>query len=143
MNHDLKSLPENFARLLSGSRKGELRVNDRNFGLGDHVTLREWKPLPRGRYTGRVLTVIISDVQEVPSARTPGARAVLLSYETVGAEAPARRATRKAPDVFHVGQIFEFQAPDPAEGGDQVEPLRIRVAAVDKKSGRPTRFVPV
>lgn len=138
MNHDLKSIPANFSQIITGARKGELRVNDRNFGLGDTVTLREWKPLPRGRYTGRVATVLVTDVAPV-AERTPGARTVLLSYSLLGVERPARKASRKAPKKFHVGQIFEF----PAEEGSPEEPLRIRVAEVDKQSGKPTLFRPV
>jgi hypothetical protein len=50
--HTLKSWPEFFEPVLSGQKQFELRKNDRDFQVGDHVVLREWEP-NGDRYTGR------------------------------------------------------------------------------------------
>jgi hypothetical protein len=56
--HDLKTWPKQFCAILAGSKRYELRVNDRNFQEGDELMLLEWDP-KGGRYTGRhVLTTV-------------------------------------------------------------------------------------
>ena len=50
--HDLKTWPRQFSAILAGSKKYELRVNDRNFQEGDELMLQEWDPKTE-RYTGR------------------------------------------------------------------------------------------
>lgn len=52
MNHDIKCWPEFFKGILDGSKPFEIRVNDRNYALGDFVTIREWLP-HQARYTDR------------------------------------------------------------------------------------------
>jgi hypothetical protein len=62
MNHDLKSVSENFRQIVSGKRKSDLRLNDRNFVIGDTVTYREFSA-KHGRYTNAdSITVKISDI---------------------------------------------------------------------------------
>lgn len=46
MNHDLKIWPQFYSRVADGSKTFEIRDNDRNFQMGDTVTLREWDPEP-------------------------------------------------------------------------------------------------
>ena len=42
-NHpELKTWPKPFASILSGFKKHEIRVNDRDFREGDELCLREW-----------------------------------------------------------------------------------------------------
>lgn len=60
--HDLKIRPEYFKPVLSGKKKFEIRKNDRNFKVGDFLTLREYA---ENEYTGRreiyKITYILSD----------------------------------------------------------------------------------
>ena len=52
--HDLKILPEHFADVFEGSKRAEVRKNDRGFAVGDLLTLREWIPdAHASNYTGR------------------------------------------------------------------------------------------
>ena len=59
--HELKTWPIYFARVLSGEKTFELRKNDRDFGEGDTLRLREW-----GRntetYTGREVVRYVSHI---------------------------------------------------------------------------------
>jgi hypothetical protein len=45
MNHELKIIPQVFARFLDGSKTFEVVPND-GYQMGDTVTLREWDPTP-------------------------------------------------------------------------------------------------
>lgn len=42
--HELKCRPEYFSRVMSGQKTFEVRKNDRNFQVGDFVTLKEYDP---------------------------------------------------------------------------------------------------
>ena len=42
--HDLKTWPEVFNALMSRAKKHDIRVNDRDFRVGDELLLREWNP---------------------------------------------------------------------------------------------------
>ena len=55
--HELKIKPEYFEAVDSGSKRFELRKDDRNFHVGDRIELREWE---NGRYTGRNLVYFIT-----------------------------------------------------------------------------------
>lgn len=75
-HHSLKCHPAYFAQLWNGEKNFELRKNDRDFKVGDIVTLKEWDPekdpgeafreSPQfeydQRYTGRELTKRVSYV---------------------------------------------------------------------------------
>jgi len=52
--HQLKSWPEFFGPLLDGSKNFELRKNDRDYRVGDHLLLQEYEPRDQ-RFTGREL----------------------------------------------------------------------------------------
>jgi hypothetical protein len=54
-NHDLKIWPEYFTAMMFGNKSFEIRENDRDFKVGDYLTLREYGPKTK-EYTGRVLT---------------------------------------------------------------------------------------
>jgi hypothetical protein len=57
--HELKTWPKQFSATLSGFKKHEVRVNDRNYQEGDELLLREWNPDTQ-RYTGRHVLATIS-----------------------------------------------------------------------------------
>jgi hypothetical protein len=52
--HELKSWPDFFEPLASGSKKFEVRFNDRHFHVGDTLYIREFDDRT-GKYTGRSL----------------------------------------------------------------------------------------
>lgn len=52
MNHELKTIPRYYEDVRSGKKNFEVRFNDRNFQIGDELTLREWDP-EKQQYTGR------------------------------------------------------------------------------------------
>jgi hypothetical protein len=53
-SHELKILPEYFKAVVAGTKKFEIRNNDRDYHEGDLVVLREWGP--DFGYTGYVIT---------------------------------------------------------------------------------------
>lgn len=62
MRHEIKILPKYFrdvAAVGGGTKKFELRKNDRNYQVGDSVTLREWDG---AEYTGNEITLGITYV---------------------------------------------------------------------------------
>lgn len=64
--HDLKTVQPYFNDVSSGSKKFEIRKNDRNFKVGDLVVLREWnhkRQYASGYYIIVVITYIIKDNQ--------------------------------------------------------------------------------
>lgn len=62
--HDLKCWPEPFAALEAGTKRHEVRRNDRNYKVGDVLGIREWKPYADypggGYYTGRTLKMRVT-----------------------------------------------------------------------------------
>jgi Domain of unknown function (DUF3850) len=50
--HRVKSWPEFFEDVRNGSKTFELRKNDRDYQVGDMLTLQEWEPKQQS-YTGR------------------------------------------------------------------------------------------
>lgn len=57
-HHDLKSIPQHFKAVACCDKSFEIRFNDRDFQVGDSVTLREYIP-EEDRYTGAVLSAFI------------------------------------------------------------------------------------
>lgn len=55
MTHELKILPQYFEAIDSGDKTFELRLNDRDYHVGDMLYLREYSA-SCGGYTGRTLT---------------------------------------------------------------------------------------
>ena len=54
--HELKIWPEPYRAVRLGTKRFELRRDDRGFEAGDKLLLREWNPETE-TYTGRALTV--------------------------------------------------------------------------------------
>jgi hypothetical protein len=59
MTHALKTWPEFFKDISSGSKTFELRKDDRGFKPGDSVLLQEWDPSTK-KYTGEEIQVRIT-----------------------------------------------------------------------------------
>ena len=56
MIHELKILPEYFEPVIKGEKTFEIRVNDRDFKMGDYLALNEYWD---GKYTGRSCMVYV------------------------------------------------------------------------------------
>ncbi|PHR84502.1 MAG: hypothetical protein COA59_05990 [Colwellia sp.] len=57
--HNLKTFHNHFVDVISGNKKAEIRINDRNFKKGDYLNLQEFH---LGNYTGNEHKVIITHV---------------------------------------------------------------------------------
>lgn len=57
--HDLKTWPEYFDEVIAGRKTFEVRVNDRDYRVGDTLLLREYAP-EISRYSGRVTRQIVT-----------------------------------------------------------------------------------
>lgn len=64
--HNLKCWPEPFAALRCRVKTFEIRLNDRDFKVGDVLQLQEWSPLTN-KYSGesehRTVTFILDEEQ--------------------------------------------------------------------------------
>ncbi|MDC7288518.1 DUF3850 domain-containing protein [Blautia schinkii] len=59
-HHKIKILPEYFGQVATvggGKKRFEIRKNDRDYQVGDTVTLQEWEP--DSGYTGNEITIQI------------------------------------------------------------------------------------
>jgi len=64
--HELKITTANYWFVLSGVKKAEFRLNDRDYKEGDILKLREWLPEAKG-FTGEyvhVRVIHITDLSE-------------------------------------------------------------------------------
>lgn len=60
--HSMKSWPEYFQAIKSGSRTSDIRsMKDRNFAVGDILDLREWDPRT-SEYSGRELSAVVTHI---------------------------------------------------------------------------------
>jgi hypothetical protein len=69
MIHELKTWPRYFQMVLNGSKRFELRKDDRKYQPGDYLHLREYVPKD-DRYTGEELVVMVNDV--IRNLEVPG-----------------------------------------------------------------------
>jgi hypothetical protein len=88
--HLLKSWPKFFEPISTGIRTHELRRNDRNYQVGDHLELHEFDPTT-GAYTGRVSRVLITSMTSVDEPCAVSAEALhpgfcILSVRRVATE---------------------------------------------------------
>lgn len=60
--HTVKIAPKHLDAVVAGQKKAELRRNDRNYKVGDVLSLKEWK---HGKYTGREWSAVITHVLPV------------------------------------------------------------------------------
>lgn len=61
--HKLKLRPEYYEAIMSGKKRFEVRINDRDYRVGDIIEFKEWNET---KYTGRTsiyftITYILSD----------------------------------------------------------------------------------
>jgi hypothetical protein len=63
--HDVKIHPEHFEDVLAGRKRAELRLNDRDYKVDDHLTLMEWDE-DRQYYTGRKTNKVILHILAGP-----------------------------------------------------------------------------
>lgn len=61
MIHDLKTWPEYFEEVLSENKPFEVRLNDRDYKVGDVLNLREWENVYSGRVVSVLVTYVLSD----------------------------------------------------------------------------------
>lgn len=59
--HELKTWPTQYHEVCSRQKTFELRVNDRDFAVGDELLLREWEPTTKN-YTGRSVVVGVTSI---------------------------------------------------------------------------------
>lgn len=65
MHHDLKLFTKYFQPVVDCKKRSECRYNDRNFQVGDSITLHEGQPGVDGfEYTGRSISVNISYIDD-------------------------------------------------------------------------------
>lgn len=65
MHHDLKLFTKFFQPVVDGKKRSEVRLNDRNYEIGDTVTLYEGQPGLEGfEYTGRTVSAMISYIDD-------------------------------------------------------------------------------
>lgn len=84
--HELKTWPAPFSSVWDGSKKYEIRVDDRGYAVGDFLRLREYDPRGssyRGRFSDRAVLARVTYM-------TPGgqwglpANVCVLSIDVVG-----------------------------------------------------------
>ena len=65
MHHDLKLFTKYFQSVVDGRKRSEVRYNDRNYQVGDTITLHEGQPGLSGfEYTGRTVSCRISFIDD-------------------------------------------------------------------------------
>lgn len=82
--HELKTVPEYFRKVRNGKKTAELRLDDRDFMIGDKIILKEWKPRKKV-FTGYEVPCIITDITRLAYV-VPGdfdARWVMLSFDEI------------------------------------------------------------
>jgi Domain of unknown function (DUF3850) len=90
MTRDIKSDPEEFAKLESGEQTFLMRLNE-NYANGDMLTVREFDPR-RAHETGRTLMFNVKSIEsgeKNPAILSP--RYVIMSVEPIGAAEQGQR----------------------------------------------------
>ncbi len=98
MIHELKSWPEPFSAVWDGSKRHEVRANDRNFQVYDVLVLREWDPAT-GAYLGRRITALITYMSTCGTFGLPSELCVLsISVTSLGSD----RERERPPATFNM-----------------------------------------
>ncbi len=69
--HELKTWPEYFLAIWAHRKNFEIRLNDRDFKVGDVLTLREYDPT-LDKFTGRVVQRGVIYITDFPDGLKPG-----------------------------------------------------------------------
>lgn len=80
MHHELKTHTEYFQKVVRGTKKAEVRNNDRSFERGDTVALKEFLPELK-KFTGSSIHVRITDVTKLDGIGIKGF--VLFSFDVL------------------------------------------------------------
>lgn len=80
--HNLKIWPEYYKEVIEGRKKAEVRVNDRNFQVGDTLVLKEYNHIG-DHYTGNLATVNITHILQLYNLLPLEKNIVVLSIEIV------------------------------------------------------------
>lgn len=71
MNHELKTHPEPYTDIFNGIKTFEYRKNDRNFKVGDTLTLKKYDPDTGSYFTGCTQWVRVTHVIYGPNFGIP------------------------------------------------------------------------
>jgi hypothetical protein len=74
--HELKTWPEQYAALRDGSKKFELREDDRGFQVGDLLILREWVP-ETATYSGSLTAQFVTYILRGPAFGLPAGKVIM------------------------------------------------------------------
>ena len=74
--HRLKCWPGPFGGVLEGSKRFEVRTDDRGFAVGDELVLEEWDQFT-GKHTGRFCRVGVSWISRGPDWGLPKGMVVM------------------------------------------------------------------
>ncbi|WP_337045318.1 DUF3850 domain-containing protein [Emticicia sp. 17c] len=64
MNHKLKTWPEYFQKVWTGEKTFEVRLNDRNFQIGDKLWLQEYDN-QKHEFTGKYIKTTVTYVLDL------------------------------------------------------------------------------
>ena len=81
MVYELKIFPEDFDVVRSGEKTFELRQNDRNFRVGDYLSLNEWDG---ESYTGRTELALVTYILNLNDLMTCAGGYVVMSFVRCG-----------------------------------------------------------
>jgi hypothetical protein len=76
MTHSLKTWPEPFSATIHGQKRFEFRKNDRDFKVGDKLSLHEWDPT-KEKYTGRSVVRFVTYILHGPEFGIPTGHVVM------------------------------------------------------------------
>lgn len=103
MQHELKSWPQIFSAMATGSKLFDYRKVDRPYAIQDTLHLREWQPIT-GTYTGREMRVKVMRIWT--SGDIPG-----LPSDYVIMDIEPLDANFKAPAFAYLPNSFRAIAP--------------------------------
>ncbi len=78
MQHELKTWPEYYQKIITGEKRFEFRYNDRNFQVGDTLLLKEWDNTTK-YYNGREVEVKVTYIFK-PDPNAAELNGILDSY---------------------------------------------------------------